>query len=65
MLSSREKEVLLLICQGYTNKEIAKKLYVSTYTAKAHVSSIIKKLGVSNRTNVVYYAIKNKLIDIL
>lgn len=64
MLSPREKEVLILICKGYTNKEIAKELFVSTHTAKAHVTSIIKKFGVNNRTNVVYYAIKNKLIDI-
>ena len=64
MLSPREKEVLILICKGYTNKEIAKELFVSTHTAKAHVTSIIKEFGVNNRTNVVYYAIKNKLIDI-
>jgi DNA-binding CsgD family transcriptional regulator len=49
-LSEREKEVLLLIAQGCTNKEIAAKLVVSPYTARNHVSHILGKLGFSRRS---------------
>ena len=49
MLTNREKEVLELLKCGYTNKEIAQKLYVSISTSKAHVTAILCKLNVKNR----------------
>ena len=52
-LTEREKEVLNYICEGLTNNEISKILDVSINTVKVHVSSIIQKLGVEDRTQVV------------
>ncbi|MGO1591322.1 MAG: response regulator [Ancrocorticia sp.] len=54
--SVREQEVLELLCQAYTNQEIAEKLYVRESTVKSHVSSIMAKLGVSSRLKVVVRA---------
>ena len=64
MLSPREKDVLELVCKGYTNKQIAKILIVSSDTVKAHLASIMRKFNVNNRTLVTRYAIKHKLINI-
>ena len=47
--TDREKEVLYLLLKGLNNKEISKKLFISNHTTKAHVASIYKKLGVTNR----------------
>ena len=63
MLTSREKEVLELIKEGYTNGEIAKMLCISAHTSKAHVAAILHKLNVSNRTEAVYVVLTNKLLD--
>ena len=52
-LSERELEVLQYIAQGFTNQEIADRLYLSLYTVKAHARSIYSKLGVNNRTQAV------------
>lgn len=49
MLTNRENEVLTLLSKGFTNIEIAKELNISIHTAKAHVSSILKKMNVKNR----------------
>lgn len=56
-LSQREKEVLELISKGYSNKEIAKELYLSEKTVKNHVSNIFKKINVTDRTKAAIYAI--------
>ena len=61
-LTTKEKEVLEYVCNGLTNIEIGTLLNISQYTAKAYVSSIIKKLDARNRTEAVYKAIKNNLI---
>ncbi len=53
-LTNRESEVIKLVCQGYSNNEIAQKLYISPHTAKAHLSSIIYKFNAKNRTHVAY-----------
>ena len=59
--TDREKEVLYLLLKGLNNKEISKKLFISNHTTKAHVASIYKKLGVTNR---VQAAIKSMQMGI-
>ena len=51
-ISKREKEVIQLICEGYTNKDIAEKLFISIDTVKDHNSRIFQKTGVKNRTQL-------------
>ena len=57
-LSDRESEVLEALCQGMSNKEIAEVLFVSPETIKSHVSTLIGKLGVKDRTQAVISAIR-------
>jgi DNA-binding NarL/FixJ family response regulator len=61
-LTKREREVLIHIANGLSNSEIAGKLVISEKTVKNHVSSILRKLNVMDRTQAAIYAIKNKLI---
>jgi DNA-binding NarL/FixJ family response regulator len=63
-LTERELEVLSLLAQGMPNKEIASQLVISERTAKFHVSSIMGKLGATNRTEAVAIAAQNGLIDL-
>jgi DNA-binding NarL/FixJ family response regulator len=63
-LTSREIEVLNLMSKGLTNAQIAQDLCISSNTAKAHVASIIKKLGASSRTDAVVRAISYGLVDV-
>ena len=49
MFTNREKDVLELLCKGYTNIEIGENLNISFHTAKAHVASILRKLQAKNR----------------
>ena len=51
-LTPREREVALLIADGLTNAELARRLYISPKTAAVHVSNILRKLGVASRTEV-------------
>ncbi len=60
-LTEREAEVMNLVASGLNNQEISEQLCISTHTTKAHVSSIYKKLGVSNRVLAVKQTIANKL----
>ncbi|HLQ73559.1 MAG TPA: response regulator transcription factor [Bacillota bacterium] len=62
-LTSREQEILLLLAEGKTNQEIAEELYIALKTVKVHVSNILSKLQVSDRTQAVVYAFKNELIE--
>jgi NarL family two-component system response regulator LiaR len=62
-LTERELEVLRLVTQGKSNREIAQTLVISEKTAKAHISNILGKLGVDDRTQMAVYAIKNNLVD--
>ena len=61
-LTNREKEILKLISKGLSNKDISEKLCVSLYTVKNHVSNIIQKLSVDDRTQAALIAIKEDLI---
>jgi NarL family two-component system response regulator LiaR len=61
-LSARELEVLALMAEGLNNREIGKRLIIGTTTVKFHVSAILGKLGVENRTEAVALAFQRKLI---
>jgi DNA-binding NarL/FixJ family response regulator len=61
-LTAREREVLTLIAEGATNKEIAAKLVVSENTARNHVSHILSKLGFARRSEAAAYAVKKGMI---
>ena len=61
-LTPRELEVLALVVEGLSNPEIADRLTVSRSTAKAHVSNILSKLGVSNRAGAISLALQHKLV---
>lgn len=61
-LTEREHEVLQLLVEGLTNPEIAERLTISRSTARAHVSNILSKLGVSNRSEAVALALRNDLV---
>jgi two-component system, NarL family, response regulator LiaR len=61
-LTGREKEVLLLMAEGKTNQEISEQLFIALKTVKVHVSNILGKLEVSDRTQAVIYAFKHDLV---
>ncbi|MFY4774016.1 response regulator [Metabacillus sp. RGM 3146] len=61
-LTNRELEILLLMSQGKTNQEIADELFIALKTAKVHVSNILSKLDVQDRTQAVIYAFKHSLV---
>jgi DNA-binding NarL/FixJ family response regulator len=63
-LTDREKEVLELLAQGFANKEIAQRLSVTERTVKFHVSAILSKLGVSNRTEAAHIALQRGIVKI-
>ncbi|OFX26456.1 MAG: hypothetical protein A2041_00510 [Bacteroidetes bacterium GWA2_31_9b] len=63
-LSNRENDVLKLICNGFTTKEISNMLFISTRTVEGHKSRIMDKLDAQNTANIIIQAIRNKLIDI-
>jgi DNA-binding NarL/FixJ family response regulator len=60
-LTSREREVLRLIAQGYTYKEIARELYISVKTVETHVSSVLRKLQLSSRHQLTRWATERRL----
>jgi DNA-binding NarL/FixJ family response regulator len=60
-LSQREREIIVLIAQGYKNKEIAEKMFITEQTVKNHLHNIFDKLGVSDRLELALYAIHNSL----
>ncbi len=62
-LTKREKDVLLLVTQGESNKSIAQKLVLSEVTVKSHLNSIFKKLNVANRTQAVLIAMQMNLVE--
>lgn len=63
-LTKREKEVLALLCQGYTNAEIAERLFLSPKTIEGHRANLLSKTGTKNSAHLVMFAIKNGIIKI-
>ena len=64
LLSGREMEVLVEICNGLTNEEIGEKLFISTQTVKGHRSNLLSKTNCKNSASLVMFAIKNKFVEL-
>jgi DNA-binding NarL/FixJ family response regulator len=62
-LTEREREVLVQIAHGHSNREIAWVLFVSEKTVKTHVSNLFLKLGVHDRTQAALYAVRHSLLE--
>lgn len=63
-LTEREHEVLTLIGQGHSNKEIARQLSLSNKTVKNHIANIFSKLHINDRTQAVLYAVRKGLVKV-
>jgi len=61
-LTTREREVLYFVAQGYTNVEIAEKLYVSPRTVEVHRSNMMRKLRLKNHTQLIQFALERKIL---
>jgi DNA-binding NarL/FixJ family response regulator len=64
LLTDREREVLQLIAEGYTNREVAKSLFISVKTVEAHRAHIMQKLNIHDIAKLVKYAIQKGLVDL-
>lgn len=64
MLSVREREILVLLAQGLSNKEIADRLFLSVYTVMTHRRNICQKLNIHSVSGLTIYAIANKLMEL-
>ena len=62
-VSEREMEIIKLIAEGYSNKEVADKLFLSTHTVTTHRKNIMNKLGVNNTAGLVLFAVRENLIS--
>jgi DNA-binding NarL/FixJ family response regulator len=62
-LTEREMDVLRLLTQGKSNKEIARALFIGDRTVKSHLSAIFQKLDVTDRTQAALYAVRHGLVD--
>ena len=63
-LSTREKEIVTYVVKGFTNKEIAERLFLSVHTVVTHRRNIARKLDIHSPTGLTIYAIVNKLVDL-
>jgi DNA-binding NarL/FixJ family response regulator len=63
-LSKREREILKLICQGYSNNEISEMLFISPKTVDNHRTNLLSKTSSRNSASLVMFAIKNNLIEL-
>lgn len=61
-ISERETEIIKLIAEGYTNKQIAEILFISGHTVTTHRKNIMQKLGINNTAGIVLFAVKEKII---
>ena len=64
-LSARERDVLMMISKGLTNKEIGRVLRISQFTVRNHINHLLEKLGASDRTEAVSVAIQQGIISVL
>lgn len=64
LLSKREREILVFIVRGFSNKEIAEQLYLSVKTVETHKSRIMGKLGLQKRFELVDYALKRGILTL-
>lgn len=62
-ISEREIEIITLIAEGYSNKEVADKLFLSTHTVTTHRKNIMNKLGVNNTAGLVLFAVRENLVS--
>jgi len=62
-LTEREREVIRLVAQGHSNSEIARRLVISDKTVKTHISNVLSKLNLQDRTQLAIYAIKHGLVE--
>lgn len=62
-LTAREKEILKLLAEGLSNKEVAVKLNISVKTADVHKSNLMRKLNIHDRSSLIKYAVRNKLVQ--
>lgn len=62
-ISERELEIIKLIAEGYINKEIADKLFISNHTVNTHRKNIMQKLGINNTAGIVLFAVKEGLVS--
>jgi len=62
-LTQREKDVLILVASGLSNKEVASRLFISIHTVISHRKNLTEKLGIKSASGLTAYAIINKLID--
>ncbi len=63
-LSKREKEILMKICEGLSNQEIADTLFISKRTVDKHRANLLSKTGSKNTAALIFYALKNKIISV-
>jgi DNA-binding CsgD family transcriptional regulator len=63
MLTEREFEILMLVAEDYTNKEISEKLFIAPVTVDTHKKNIMAKLGVKNALGLAVYLVKHKIIE--
>lgn len=63
-LSKREMEILQLVVEGFSNKEISEKLFISIRTVETHKTHVLQKLNLKSTVDLVKYAIKNKIIEL-
>ena len=64
VLTERELDVLRLLAKGLSNKEIASELFISEKTVKTHVSNILAKLHLADRTQAALYAVRQRLVEL-
>ena len=63
-LSSREREILVAVCRGLSNQEIADELFISKRTVDKHRANILEKTGCKNTASLVVYAIRNRIVEV-
>lgn len=65
LLTNREREIVRLTFLGYTNSQIAKKLKISPKTVENHKTNIMQKLGIKEKHELIHYALKNEIADLV